>query len=51
MRDHHASAPASDDPGKFLGLQRTTAEFDEQEETEFGDIWRRLAMSVQWLER
>ena len=47
-RDHHSSLAASDDPGMFAGLQRTTAELDELDAAEFGEIWRELAPTVQW---
>jgi hypothetical protein len=50
-RDHFWSQPASDDPGAFAGLQRTRAEFDEREIEEFGEIWREIAPTVQWLEQ
>jgi len=48
-RDEFLSQAASDDPGVFAGLQRTSAQFDEQEVAEFDEVWRELAPTVQWL--
>ena len=50
-REQYSSHPASDAPGLFTGLQRKKVEFDAREEAEFGEIWRELSATAQWLER
>ena len=48
-RDRYSSHAASGEPGMFAGLQRTKVEFGAREEAEFGEIWRQLSATVQWL--